>query len=129
MPDEQPNPDQQYQFAVAMATGQKLSVWAQKNGVPVRTCYDWTKTKEYKLAVQQVRRCARDRAVGRLARNHTKAFDRITRLAKTAKNESVRLQAARAALMGFMAVRERVDNKEQMTDIERRLDERDAKVR
>jgi len=38
MPDEQQNPDQQYQFAVAMATGQRVSVWAKKNGFPRRTC-------------------------------------------------------------------------------------------
>jgi hypothetical protein len=128
MPDEQPNPDQQYQFALAMATGQKVSVWAKKNGVPIRTCYNWQKTKEYKLTVQQVRRRSVDRAVGHISRNLTKAADRIALLATEAESESVQLQAARALLKAFIVVREHGDLGELMTDIERRLDERDAKV-
>jgi hypothetical protein len=128
MPDEQPNPDEQYQFALAMATGQSVSVWAKKNGVPTRTCYHWRETEQYKLTVQEVRRRALDRAVGRLARNLTKATDRIAHLATEAESESVQLQAARAVLKEFMAVRERADLEEQMVDIERRLDERDATV-
>jgi len=128
MPEEQQNPDQQYQFAVAMATGQRASVWAKKNGVCRKTCYNWTKTKEYKSTVQEVRRRTLDRAVGHLARNLTKAVDGITALATAAESESVRLQAARAVLKEFMVGREHVDLEEQMTDIERRLDERDAKV-
>jgi hypothetical protein len=38
MPDEKRIQNQPDQFAVAMGLGQKLSVWAQKNGVPRRTC-------------------------------------------------------------------------------------------
>ncbi|MFI5455396.1 MAG: hypothetical protein ACHRXM_08080 [Isosphaerales bacterium] len=128
MADEQPNPDQQYQFAVAMADGQRVSVWARKNGVPRRACYHWRKTKEYKSTVEEVRRRTVDRALGHFARSLTKAADRIALLATEADSESVRLQAARAVLKEFMAVRERVDLEEQMVDIERRLDERDAQV-
>ena len=49
-------------------------------------------------------------------------------MATAAKSESVQLQAARAVLKEFMMVTERVELEEQMTEIERRLDERDAKV-
>jgi len=128
MSDEQPNPNQQYQFAVAMAIGQRVSVWAKKNGVPRRTCYHWRKTKEYRLTVQEVRRRALDRAAGHFARNLIKAADEISGLATAAKSESVRLQAARAVLKEFNAAREHVDLQEQMVDVERRLDERDANV-
>jgi hypothetical protein len=128
MTDEQPTPDQQYQFAVAMATGQRASVWAKKNGVCRRTCYNWTKTKEYKLTVQEVHRHTLDRMVGRIARNLTKAADRIAHLATEAQSESVQLQAARALLKEFMSVREHGDLEDQLVEIERRLDERDAEV-
>ncbi|MFI5456397.1 MAG: hypothetical protein ACHRXM_13190 [Isosphaerales bacterium] len=128
MPEEQQIPDQQYQFAVAMATGQRASVWAKKNGVCERTCYNWRKTKEYRLTVQEVRRRTLDRAVGHFARKLTKAADRIALLATEAQSESVQLQAARAMFKEFTAGREHVDLEEQMVDIERRLDERDAKV-
>jgi len=126
MPDEEQNPDQQYQFAVAMATGQRVSVWAKKNGVPRRTCYNWTKTKEYRLTVQEVHRRTLNRAVGQFARNLTEAAELIWTLARDAKSESVRLQAARAIVKEFMKVREHADLEEQMVDVERRLDERDA---
>jgi len=128
MEAEKPNQNQRDQFAVAMALGQKVSVWAKKNGVPRRTCYDWTKTPEYKATVREVRRHAFDRAVGQFARNLTRAVGRIALLATEAESESVQLQAARAVLRESIKVREHVDLEEQMEDIERRLDERDAKV-
>jgi len=119
MPDEQRNSNQRDQFAVAMAMGQKVSVWAKKNGVPRRTCYDWRKTKEYKVTVQDVRRRTLDRAAGQLSRTLTKAVHRIAELATAAKSESVQLQAARAVLKELMTVRKHVDLEEQMVDIER----------
>jgi len=95
---------------------------------PVFFPFTWRKTKEYKVTVQEVRRRTLDRPVGHFARNLTKAADRIALLATEAGSESVQLQAARAVLKEFMEVREHVDLEEQMVDIERRLDERDAKV-
>jgi len=128
MPDENRNQDQRDQFAVAMAMGQRVSAWAKQNGVPKRTCYDWRQTKEYKVAVRDVRRRAFDRAVGHFARNLTKAADRIVLLAIEADSQSVQLQASRAILRESLRVRDHVDLEEQMEDIERRLDARDAKV-
>jgi len=128
MPEEQPSIDQREQFAVAMALGQKVSVWAKKNGIPRRTCYNWRKTPEYKAIVQDVRRRAVDRAVGQFSRNLTKAVGEIALLAKKAKSESIRLHAARAVLRESIKVREHYDLAEMVTDIERRLDERDGKV-
>jgi len=128
MPDEQPNTDQRDQFAVAMALGQKVAVWAKKNGIPRRTCYNWRKTKEYKVTVQDVRRRAYERAIGQFVRNLTNAVGEIALLAKEATSESIRLQAARAVLRESIKVREHYDLDEMMTDIERRLDERDGKV-
>ena len=64
MPDEKINQNQRDQFAVAMALGQRVSVWAKKNEVPRRTCYDWRKTQEYKVTVRDIRRRTIDRAVG-----------------------------------------------------------------
>jgi len=126
MSDEQQNPDQQYQFAVAMAAGQRVSAWANKNGVPRRTCYNWTKTKVYKLTVEEIRRRTLARAVGRIARNLTKAADRIALLATEAHSESVQLQAARAILKEFTVIREHGELAEQLVGVQRRLDARDA---
>jgi len=128
MPEDQLDTGQREQFAMAMALGQKVSVWAKQNGVPIRTCYNWRKTKECKASVQDVRRRALDRAAGHLVGKVTKAVDQIALLAKEAKSESVRLEAARAVLRESIKVREHYDLEKMMTDIERRLDERDADV-
>jgi len=128
MPDENPTQDLRDQFAVAMAMGQKISVWAKKNGVPIRTCYNWAQTPEHKAAVRELRRRAFDRAVGHFARHVTKAADRIALLATAADSQSVQLQAARVLLRESLKVRDHVDLEEQMEDIERRLDARDGKV-
>jgi len=129
MPDEKPNQDLRAQFAVAMAMGQKISVWAKQNGVPRRTCYDWSQTPEYKVAVRDIRRRAIDRAVGQFARHLAKAVGRVALLATEAQSQSVQLQAARVILKESLRVRDHVDLAEQLVDIERRLDERDAKAR
>jgi hypothetical protein len=128
MPEEQPSSDQQYQFALAMAAGQKISVWARKNEVPLRTCYNWTKTKEYQFTVREVRRRALDCAAGQFTRSVAKAVGQISRLANEAQSESVQLQAARLVIKESVKLREHVDLEEQMDDIERRLDERDGKI-
>jgi len=128
MPQEEPSIDQREKFAVAMALGQKVSVWANRNGIPRRTCYNWRKTKEYKVTVQDVRRRAYERAIGQFVRNLTGAVGKIALLAKEAKSESIQLQAARAVLRESIKVREHYDLEEMATDIERRLDERDGKV-
>ena len=126
MPEQRRNQNQRYQFAVAMALGQRLSVWAKQNGVPRRTCYKWRETPEYEATVQDVRRRAVDRAIGQFSRNLTKAVGRIAQLATEADSQSVQLQAARAVLRESIKFREHFDLEEEMTEIERRLDERDA---
>jgi len=45
MPDDLRNQNQRDQFAVAMALGQRASVWAKQNGVPRRTRSEWSKTR------------------------------------------------------------------------------------
>jgi len=111
-----------------MATGQRVALWAKKHGVPLRTCYNLTKTQEYKVTVREVRRRAMDRAVGHFARSLTKAADRIALLATEADSQSVQLQAARTVLRESLKIREHVDLEEQMDELERKLDEREGKV-
>jgi len=128
MPGERPSQNQRDQFALALAFGERVSVWAKQNGVPIRTCYDWANTQEHKVMVREIRRRALDRAVGLLARNCTKAADQLALLATEAKSPSIRAQAARAMSRETLKSRKYVDLEERLVEIERRLDERDAKV-
>jgi hypothetical protein len=114
--------EQRDQFAVAMALGERVSVWAKKHGVPKRTCYEWRTTKEYKLKGEEARRRCLERALGRLARNLTAASDRIIALLSTAESHAVQLQASRSVLKEFMTVRQHMSYDERMLEIERRLD-------
>jgi len=125
MPDQERNPNQADRFAVAMAMGQSVSAWARKNGVPTQTCYDWKKTQEHKITVQDIRRRTIDRAGGQLVHNLTKAVGQIKRLATKGKTESVQLQAARAVLKEMIAVRRHFDLEEQVSELEREYRERD----
>jgi len=133
MPDERQNPNQRNQsavldeqrcrsprdeFAVAMATGQKVSAWAKKNGVPLRTCYNWRQTRAHQATVQHVRRHTLDRAVGQFAHNLRKAAGKIMELATAAESESVQLRAARAVLIEYIAGSARLHLNERLTAIE-----------
>src|SRR5262249_52735725 len=120
MPNGQRNPNQRDRFAVAMALGHSVSAWAKANGVPRRTCQQWKKTEEFKLRVEDVRRRTIDRVVGHYARNLIKAAGQITHLATEAKSESVQLQASRALVKDWMAVRQHLDYDERITELERK---------
>ena len=128
MPDEKPNP--RPAGPVRRGDGH----WPESLGLGQEERSSETdvlsldKNPEYKAAVREFRRRAFDRAVGHFARNLTKAADRIALLATEADSQSVQLQAARVVLRESLNVREHVDLEEQMEDIQRRLDERDAKV-
>ena len=123
MPDEPQNTNQRHQFAVAMALGQSVAVWAKANGVPLSTCYDWREAPEYKDTVEEVLRRVLDSAVGQLVGNLTKATRRIVDLSSAAESESVQLQAACAIVKECMALREHVDLEDRMTEVELRLEE------
>jgi hypothetical protein len=122
MPGKQRDLNQRHQFAVAMAMGQSLSGWAKQNGVPRRTCYDWRKTEEYKVTVEDARRRTVDRAVGQFVRNLTKAVDPMLNVMRVAESESVQLHAARAVVEHLMKVRQHGDLEERMVQIESQLE-------
>ena len=124
MPDEPQNTTQRHQFALAMALGQRVAVWARKNEVPLSTCYAWRKTQEYKETVEEVRRSTLDGAVGHLVSNLNKATRRIVVLASAAQSESVQLQASRAVVRDLMKLREFGDLEDRMKEVECMVEKR-----
>jgi hypothetical protein len=115
------NENQKSALALAMAAGTSVPAWARENQVAQRTAYTWSRSEEVLEQVQRIRRRAMDRAVGRLARNATRAADQIARLARTAKSEAVRLQASRAVLAELMAVSNYASIEDRLAEVERKL--------
>ena len=111
-------------LAQAIAPGQSVSAWAEKNGVARRTAFRWARDPKFRRAVEASRRRALGRAIGRLSNFSMKAADRIVTLAKEAESESVQLRAWRAILADQMAVSKFSDLEYRMTEIEEQLSER-----
>jgi hypothetical protein len=119
-PDEPRNSELRHEFAVAMALGQKVSVWARKMGIPERTCYNWRQTNEFKRVVDDVQRRALERAIGQFVRNLATATDRIVHLATQGDSHSIQLSASRAVLDDFIKVRKHFELEERVTSLEER---------
>jgi hypothetical protein len=108
-------------LAVAVASGRSVAGWAREHNVPPRTAYSWAKSPEFKAAVEQYRRRAVDRAIGRLSRAATRAVDEIVKLTTGAKSEAVKLAAARAVLAELMAVTSHAENQKQLDELRARI--------
>jgi hypothetical protein len=96
--------DKKIGLAAAIAQGKSVRAWARQNEVPSSTAHYWAGQPELRRMVETLRRRSIDRAVGRLACRAVAAADGITKLAKEAESESVKLMAWRALLSDQIAV-------------------------
>jgi hypothetical protein len=91
-------------LAHAIAQGKSIPVWARQNEVPRSTAYHWARQPEVRSVVETMRRFLIDRALGQMARLTPAAIDGISKLAKGAESEAVKLRAWRALLTDQIAV-------------------------
>ena len=110
-------------LASAIANGYTVRRWADETGTSRRAAYTWSRSPECRKLVEEIRRRAIDRAIGKLVSRAAGAADRITDLSKDAMSEQVRLAASRAILSDLIAVENHADLKKRLTEIERRLNE------
>jgi hypothetical protein len=120
------NRDQKAALALAIAAGGTIKAWAKEHDVAQRTAYTWARSPDVKKQVRHIRRRAIDRVIGRLSRHAAAAADRIAHLAQGAASESVQLQAARAVLSDLMSVSNYAALEERLTEVERRIADRQA---
>ena len=120
--------DQKVQIALAIAQGQSIAAWAQRNNVPRSSAFRWAKDPKVRRAVDAYRRRALDRAIGRMSSLALKAAEGISGLAKGAESESVQLRAWRAILADHMAVCKFSNLEARVVEIEEQFRERDAGV-
>jgi hypothetical protein len=125
MPEE-PQKGTKIQLAVAIGNGLSVRAWARANSLPRVTAQRWSKDPKVRQAAEQCRRRAIDRAVGQMSSRATWVVRGITRLAGEGESESVRLRAYRALMADMMAVSRFGGLEDRMTDIEKRLAERNG---
>jgi hypothetical protein len=109
------------ELVIAIAEGKPVHEWAQKNGVPRRTAYRWSRDPKVRAKVETFRRQVLDRAVGQMTNNMETVTAGILRLATAASSESVRLAALRAVASDMMALSKFGVLEDRMTNIEERL--------
>ena len=110
-----------YQLAIAVAAGSKIPAWCKEHGVAVRTAYHWYKSDSFKQLVREYRRRAVDRAIGKMAKNLTKAVETIVRLIEEGQNDSVKLMAAKTLIDKLMDVESHSELKADLHQINERL--------
>ena len=116
--------DKKTSLALAIARGQSIDAWANKNDVPRSTAFRWASDPKVRREVEATRRRALGRAIGRLSSVAMKAANGIVTLAKGADSESVQLRAWRAILADQMAVSKFSDLEYRMAEIEEQLHDR-----
>ena len=99
-------------------------MWAHDNRVPRSTAYRWAADPKVRRVVERSRRRTLDRAIGRMARRATKAFDQIAKLGSAAESESLKLRALRSIFAGVVAVSKVSDLAHRMAEIEEGLRDR-----
>jgi len=110
-------------LALAVAQGVKINAWARANGVSTGTAYRMSCKPEFRKAVQDIRRRALDRAVGQMTNRSMWAALGISRFAKTAESESVRLKSCRAILAEIVLICRYALLEERMVGFEKKLRE------
>ncbi len=123
-PEKSPQ-SQKTKFVSAIAKGVSIREWAKKNEVPERTAYRWASDPRVKARVDKCRRRALDRAIGHMSHKVNWAARGITKLAKNAVSEPVRLAALRTIFSNMMDVTEFADLQDRMTQLEEQLHERE----
>jgi hypothetical protein len=116
---------QKNKLAYSIANGKSISEWAKTNNVPRRTAYRWSSAPEVRTKVEWFRRRALDRAIGTMSGSVNWAALEITKLAKVAVSESVKLTALRTIFSNMMAVTEFAELKDRMVQIEEQLNDRE----
>jgi hypothetical protein len=109
-------------FALWVAGGGKVSAWCKEHGVSAKTGYRWYKDDECQRMVEEYRRRAVDRAIGRMARSLGKAVEKIVDLISNGQTDAVKLSAAKALVEKLIDVQNHAELKSDLRRLDDRLD-------
>jgi hypothetical protein len=123
MPASKKTPDLIVVLALTIASGGRINDFAREHGVSVRTVNDWMHLPEYRAALDQARARVIDSALGKLVANLAMAVETVAELARSAPEASIRLSAARGLINDWCNVSQARENKRELLELRRRLDE------
>jgi phage terminase small subunit len=124
----EPKKSSKRQLALAIGRGVPIAKWARANKVARSTAFRWANDPKVRKAVQSCRRRVIDQAVGQMTKHSTRAAQTIAWLSDEGDSHTIRLKAARAVLSDMMKVAKFSGLEERMTEIEDKLDKRDAAI-
>jgi hypothetical protein len=110
------------EMAMAIATGTTVRQWAIKQGIPERTCYDWSRTPGFRTQVTDIRRRFIDANVGMLVVASSRATCKLVNLLDSSFSPSIQLSAARTILENVIHISNWADYEDRMSAVERRLE-------
>jgi predicted flavoprotein YhiN len=100
----------------------KVATWCRHHEVPLRTAYRWYRSEWFRRLVKAYRRPMVDRAIGKMARDMSKAVETIDRLVERGETEGVKLAAARAMVSSVLNVRRYAELKAEIRRLEERIE-------
>jgi transposase-like protein len=109
-------------LALALAQGRTVKDAAAEAGVSERTAYTWKSADDFRKRVEGLRAELFEAAVGKLAANSAGAADALGSLIAS-RNESIKLGAARIILETGARLREALELRRRLDELERRLAE------
>jgi hypothetical protein len=110
-----------HQLALSVAAGEKIKSWCQKHKIARGTAYDWSKRDSFKRLVAEYRRRAVDRAIGKMARNLSKAVGMIVHLIEAGQTDNVKLSAAKTLIDRLLTVQSHAELKAELLRLDDRL--------
>jgi len=114
-------------LALALAEGASVKDAAAACGVGTRTAYRWcAEDPDFRRLVEALRQELFAQACGRLCKSAALAADTLGKLLG-ARNQKVRLAAAKAVLQAAPKLREATDLSRRLDELEERLKKRESK--
>jgi hypothetical protein len=123
MPERSPVPHSlKTQLALWVAAGGKVRVWCKKHNVARTTGYKWYATDEFRRMVDEYRRRAVDRAIGKMAVSLGKAVETMVELIERGQTDVVKLAAAKALVDRLIDVQNHAELKADLRHLDERLE-------
>lgn len=119
MPGDGPhNPLLRDKLAAWVASGRSIAAFGKQHEIPIRTCYSWSGTPEFKAKVRRIRQRMLDRVAGTLIRHGLGAVDQIARLSRQGDSDTVKLGAAKVLLDQMIHISDHADWERRLAALE-----------
>jgi hypothetical protein len=110
-----------------VAGGGRVNKWYAENGVSRTAAYRWYRSDAFKRMVEEYRRRAVDRAIGRMAKSLGKAVEKIIHLIEQGQTDAVKLSAAKALVDKLIVVQNHAELTADLRRLNQRLEDQEKR--